>query len=177
MQTSVIADSEADASRLSSKLCASLTDLDSRFDGARHLYKLQTLLNELSEYDDEVEFLALINNTSEHASFSILSHGVAVDVIGVYDVVNRSIRLVWTLDDQFIPNLKATDPTRYLFYRYPIVYDRPLFIYTQSVCAKWYSWSKAFTDTDGVFKCFSALENFLFKNSYLRELETAQARD
>jgi hypothetical protein len=171
MQTSVLSENEVESNRISGRLCSSLSDLDSRFEGARHLYKLQTLLNELAEYDSEIEFLAIINNTSEHASFSILSHGVAIDLIGVYDVVNRSVRLVWTIDDHFVTDLKAIDQTRYLFYRFPIVYDRPLFIYTQSVCAKWYSWSKTFTDTDGVFKAFNALENFLFKNPNLPELD------
>ncbi|QBX06637.1 hypothetical protein H1O16_gp224 [Burkholderia phage BcepSaruman] len=145
----------------------SLRDLDSKHAGSRWLYKLHMLMQETGA---DVPYTSIINNMSEHASFSLLSQGIDLGVYGVYDTVNRSVQLVWTTDPDFVQRTRATEPTRYLFHRYPVVRDRPLFIHTENVCAKWYVWKQAFTNVDGVLKAFNVLENFLFKNPEVAEI-------
>jgi hypothetical protein len=176
MNTSVVAEDATVANVVSHRLSINLADLDSRFEGARQLYKLQKLQEECSGFDQRLRYMAVINNTSEHASFAILSQKTVVYVIGVYDTVNNSVRLVWTTDDTFVETVREHAPTRYTFYRFPEVYDRPLFLYTQSVCAKWYSWSRTFNGIDGILRAFNALENFLYKNPNLPEINRFEKR-
>jgi hypothetical protein len=149
-----------------------LSDLDSRFEGSRQLFKLSQLMDEIAVNPGCMGYAAVVNNTSEHATFSLLSSYVTIYLYGVYDTVNSSVRLVWTTDETFIEQVRRADPVRYVFYRFPVVYTRPLFIYTQSICSKWYQWTKVFTGVDGLVKAFNALEIFLFKdpsvNSYER---------
>lgn len=141
----------------------SMTNLDSRFDASRHLYKLNIAMLEV--YGNErAPFLAIINNIAEHSNFSLLSMGIDLQVLGIYDIVNKSVRLAWSTDPYFINDIKAVDFTRYVFYRFPTLYNRPLFIYTQTVCSKWLRWARDFKDEDGVLKTFNALENFLYKD-------------
>lgn len=148
-------------------LAHELQDLDAKYEGSRWLYKLQRLLETTSDY--HAEYVAIVNNQSEHPSFSILSQGLDLGFYGVYDTVNRSTQLAWSTDPDFVQITRAQEPTRYLFHRYPTVKDRPLFIHTENVCSKWYVWKQAFTNVDGVLKSFNVLENFLFKNPEVAE--------
>lgn len=148
-------------------LAHELQDLDAKYEGSRWLYKLQRLLETTSDY--HAEYVAIVNNQSEHPSFSILSQGLDLGFYGLYDTVNRSTQLAWSTDPDFVQITRAQEPTRYLFHRYPTVKDRPLFIHTENVCSKWYVWKQAFTNVDGVLKAFNVLENFLFKNPEVAE--------
>jgi hypothetical protein len=148
-------------------LAHELQDLDAKYEGSRWLYKLQRLLETTSDY--HAEYVAIVNNQSEHPSISILSQGLDLGFYGVYDTVNRSTQLAWSTDPDFVQITRAQEPTRYLFHRYPTVKDRPLFIHTENVCSKWYVWKQAFTNVDGVLKAFNVLENFLFKNPEVAE--------
>lgn len=148
-------------------LAHELQDLDAKYEGSRWLYKLQRLLETTSDY--HAEYVAIVNNQSEHPSFSILSQGLDLGFYGVYDTVNRSTQLAWSTDPDFVQITRAQEPTRYLFHRYPTVKDRPLFIHKENVCSKWYVWKQAFTNVDGVLKAFNVLENFLFKNPEVAE--------
>jgi hypothetical protein len=161
MLTTVVSDRTPLSMAVSKSLTRCLVDLDSRFEGARQLYKMQMLMKEI---DPRQPYVATINNTSEHATITLLAQGSPLYVLGVYDGVNKSVRLVWTTDPDFVQIVRAEDPTRYVFYRYPDLFDRPLFIHTQNVCANWFSWSKNFEGPDSVLKIFNALENFLYKN-------------
>jgi hypothetical protein len=146
--------------------CSSLLQaIDSMFEGARHLFKMQKMMDDLgTRLISSCPYLLCINNNSQHSYFTLLSQGVQLYVYGVYDTVNRSVRLVWTSDEHFITSCRAVEPTRYVFYRYPTLIDRPLFLHTQVLCSKWAEWSKVFTGPDGVLKAFNALELFLYKN-------------
>ncbi|MGT3783824.1 hypothetical protein ACVTE8_14795 [Staphylococcus aureus] len=151
-------------------LAHELQDLDAKYEGSRWLYKLQRLLETTSDY--HAEYVAIVNNQSEHPSFSILSQGLDLGFYGVYDTVNRSTQLAWSTDPDFVQITRAQEPTRYLFHRYPTVKDLPLFIHTENVCSKWYVWKQAFTNVDGVLKAFNVLENFLFKNPEVAEFRS-----
>lgn len=154
-----------------------LAELDSRFDAARHLYKLNQMMIELeNEYDKELlkkeqrtaadvlRFFSIVHNSGEHPNISLLSSGLHIDLIGVYDLVNSSVRLVWTTDKSFINDVKAYDFPRYVYYRFPTFRDRPIFLYTQALCSKWLEWHRAFEGPSVVLRCFNALEAFLYKD-------------
>jgi hypothetical protein len=93
-------------------LAHELQDLDAKYEGSRWLYKLQRLLETTSDY--HAEYVAIVNNQSEHPSFSILSQGLDLGFYGVYDTVNRSTQLAWSTDPDFVQITRAQEPTRYL---------------------------------------------------------------
>lgn len=140
-----------------------LAVIDSQFSGGRQLYKVYHMMNEVGTELD-ADYVTIINNESDHSSFNILSRGFMVDVFGIYDVVNSSVQLAWSTDEEFINLCRAPDPMRYIFYRYPPVLDRPLFVYTQYLCSKWYKWRRGFDGEASVLKAFNALESFLYKD-------------
>lgn len=139
-----------------------LPDLDSRFDGARQLYKSAKLMQEIGSH---VPYVAVINNTKEHPYLNILVCGVELHVLGVFDTVNRSVRLVFTTDPEFVDKVRFSDYTRYVFHRFPPVTNRPLFLHTQSLISRWYSWSKAFRGADSILRCFNVLECYVLKDA------------
>jgi hypothetical protein len=160
------ADNPLHAQAIASSLARQLPDLDSRFDGARQLYKSQQLMNEV-DTPAHPPYVTVINNMKEHPYFNVLVQGVTLLLIGVFDTVNRSVRLVFTTDADFIERVKADDFTRYVFYRFAPVRDRPIFLHTQSLISRWYFWARAFRGTEGVLKSFNVLEHFLMKDSNL----------
>lgn len=161
MSVYVTADPVASPS-LACLLEKSLPELDARFDGARQLFKSYQLMNEIGS---QVPYIAVINNTKEHPYFNILVCGNELHLIGVYDTVNRSVRLVFTTDPDFIEKARSADYTRYIFHRFPLVSDRPLFLHTQSLISRWYSWSKAFRGPDSILRCFNVLECYVLKDA------------
>jgi hypothetical protein len=140
----------------------SLPELDARFDGARQLYKSNQLMNDIDSYSP---YIAVINNTKDHPYFNILVWDTSLYLTGVYDTVNRSVRLVFTTDPEFMEKVRAVDFTRYVFYRFPVVKNRPLFMHTQSLISRWYNWAKAFRGPDSVLRCFNVLECYILKDA------------
>jgi hypothetical protein len=135
---------------LAGMLQHALPELDASFDGARQLYKSHRLMWDI---DSRFPYVAVINNTKDHPYFNILVWDTALYLIGVYDTVNRSVRLV------------SSDFTRYVFYRFPVVRTRPLFMHTQSLISRWYNWAKAFRGPDSVLRCFNVLECYILKDA------------
>lgn len=169
LTVSVISQSLNASKALTAEMKELLSEIDSRFDGARQLYKLNRLMADVEWVCDE-PYIAIINNQSDHSYFSVLSEKLELHVTGCYDVVNKSVRLMFSTDENWIQDIREAEPTRYIFYRYPPICNRPLFIHTQSLCSRWYSWSNTFTTTDGVLRAFNALEVVLFKNPNLEVL-------
>lgn len=156
-----------DAQAIARGIVRQLPDLDARFEDARQLYKSQQLMNEI-DIPSHPPYVVVINNMKEHPYFNILVQRTTLHLIGVFDTVNRSVRLVFTTDDEFIERVKAEDFTRYVFYRFAPVRDRPIFLHTQSLISRWYFWARAFRGPEGVLKCFNVLEHFLLKDSNLQ---------
>jgi hypothetical protein len=123
-----------------------LPELDARFDGARQLYKSQQLMNDINSYSP---YVAVINNIKDHPYFNILVWDTSLYLTGVYDTVNRSVRLVFATDPEFVEKVRAADFTRYVFYRLPAVTNRPLFMHTQSL----------------ISRCFNVLECYILKDA------------
>jgi len=158
-----LANSSEAALTTCTELAVGLTSLDTKFENSRQLYKVHQLMLDVGTKTSD--FVAVINNESEHCNFNLLAFGgLELEVFGIYDVVNKSIRLMWTTDSSFVSKIKSEDSTRYIFYRFPTLRNRPLFIHTQYVVSKLYKWSLVFDGRDSVLKLFNALENFLYGN-------------
>jgi hypothetical protein len=127
---------------------------------------------------DVLRFFSIVHNTGDHPTIALLSCGVHVDLIGVYDTQNSSVRLVWTTDKDFIATVRAHDFTRYVFYRFPAFKDRPIFLYTQSLCSRWLDWMRIFeSDPSRVLRSFNAMENFLYKDPATPVLPTPARKE
>lgn len=166
LTVTVLAEQESALANLAALCELKLPEIDSMFEGARHLFKMQQMMDDFSKTVTD-PYIICINNNSQHSYFTLLAHGVPLYLYGVYDTVNRSVRLVWTSDAQFIGSCRAVEPTRYVFYRFPVLENRPLFLYTQNLCARWYEWNRIFTGSDGILKAFNTIENLLFKNPHV----------
>jgi len=148
-----------------------LPQMESQYEGARQLYKFNAVQKELKAVPSSQAFVSTIVNTGEHGHIAVLAQWRDVYVYGVYDTENFGVRLVWTTDEWFINDVRAHDFPRYVFYRFPVLQDRPLFLYGQALCSKWWGWTKQFQGPDGVLKAFCALENFLYKEAELPQLQ------
>lgn len=158
------------AMKVNEQLQAKLPLMESSFAFARQLYKFNRIQEEIRRNPQSLSFTSLIINNGDHKHLALLSQWEDVYLYGVYDVVNSNTRLVWTTDEWFMHDVKAQDFTRYVFYRFPVLRDRPLFLYSQALCSKWYGWSKQFQGPDGVLKSFNALENYILKEPELSSL-------
>jgi hypothetical protein len=165
LTVTVLSEHESDRIHLANFCEDKLVAIDSMFEGARHLYKMQMLMDDLA-YDEP--YIICINNQSNHSYFTLLTNGHTLYVYGIYDTVNRSVRIVWTSDPQFLDNTK--NGTRYVFYRYPVLKNRPMFIYSQAIISKWAEWVKIFNQPDGLLRSFNALEQFLYKDPTVANL-------
>jgi len=144
-----------------------LEDLDSQYEDTRFLFKLNKLMAVVHQRVLENSavvgpYVAVVNNTGMHGSFSLFSHERPLYVYGIYDAVNTSVQLVWTTSETFVRELRATNLTRYLIYRFPDVLDRPLFINTQVICRRWHDWMKSFKGGDANLRAFNVLETALY---------------
>jgi len=172
LTVTVLSEHEEDRVHLANFCEDKLLAIDSMFEGARHLYKMQMLMDDLA-YDEP--YTICVNNQSSHSYFTLLTNGHTLYVYGIYDTVNRSVRLVWTNDPHFWDSARAESATRYVFYRYPVLTNRPMFIYSQAIISKWAEWIKIFNQPDGLLRSFNALENFLFKDSRIASLTNQQS--
>jgi hypothetical protein len=164
--TQTIAGSTLNSRLVTAILKRGLEEIDAKFEGARHLYRLNKLMEEIHSLFDE-PYVSVINNQSDHSYFVVLANRREIFVTGCYDTVNKSVRLMFSTDNSWIQSIRSAEPTRYVFYRYPNISGSPLFLHTQSLCSRWYSWTNTFTETDGVLKAFNALETVLYKDPNL----------
>jgi hypothetical protein len=162
--------------RANARMAEWLPVMEGQYEDARQLYKFNELQKRLKELPGAQPFTSTIVNRGEHGHFGILSQWKDVHTYGVYDTQNFGVRFVWTTDEWFINDVKSVDFTRYVFYRFPVLQDRPLFIYSQAVCSKWYGWMKIFKgQPDCILRAFCSLENYLFKEAELRNLQVSHA--
>lgn len=119
--------------------------------------KLGTLLRDL-RIDHPHLGTVFINTEGDHGSWSLLRiGGPTVKLIGVKGP--HDTQLVWSHADIVRP-LRQYDINRYCFHRFFDVEDQ-LFLNTQALCSKWWSWSKS--QSQDVIRTFNALEVMLFK--------------
>lgn len=157
----------AQPSEVEIRLRPLLEEIDVRYETGRQLYRLQQVLYAVVSdltIRSSLPFTSVINSEGYHSSLSFLTSFVEVYVFGVYDTINTSTRLIFSTDPKYLEIVRASNPTRFVFYRFPTIVNRPLFVYGQSVCSKWLGWIKGFSGQDATMKAFNALENFLFKD-------------
>lgn len=152
------------------RLVSYINTMDGSFAYARQLYKFNHIQKQIAASPHSSSFLSVVVNDGDHGHIGLLSHEQDLYIYGVYDLVNISVRLVWTTDEWFISDVREQDFTRYIFYRLPTLRNRPLFLYSQALCSKWYGWTKQFQGTDGTLKAFNALEHYLYKEPEIPSL-------
>lgn len=138
--------------------------IDSRFDGARQLHKMWRVMREVSRATEGAKYAMCIEDKSDHPSFTFISHGIPIHLFGVYDLVNSNVHLAWSTDQEFPSIIRRDNPTRYVFYRYPVLRFKPVFVHTQFLISKWYKWTRSFTGTDALLRQFNAMEYALYKD-------------
>lgn len=158
------------SSEVNEQLIHRIEQMESSFGYARQLYKLYRIQQDIVQQPESRSFLSMIVNDGQHGHTGLLSNDRNFYIYGIYDVVNSGVRIVWTTDEWFVSDVRETDYTRYVFYRLPVLRDRPLFLYSQALCSKWYGWTNQFTGTDGLLKSFNALETYLYKEPEIPSL-------
>lgn len=152
-----------EASVLSS-ICNILPHMESEYEATRQLYKLHMIMVGLRARS-AFPYLSHVISQGDSNHVGILAQGITLYVLGVYDTIARSVQLVWTDDEYFMSDLRAREPGRYVFYRFPDLSNRPLFLFSPALVSKWLGWTKKFQGPDCLLKSFNALELYLYKDA------------
>lgn len=148
-------------------LAGDLSVLDSKYEGARQIYKLSQLIR------CQIEPFAAVVNIAKTAteekltasgSFYLLSLGVPLYFALVFDTEEDSVQLVWSTLD-FKKEIQDNRLIRYVFFPLPTVLNRPVFIDAQNICARWWRLTRSFGESkQGILKACNALELILYKD-------------
>lgn len=150
------------SSALLEPLRKGLQAADSNDIGARYQFKINQIVNDLS--CDE-PFAASINNTATHGTMNLASRGIPIYLLGMYDLKDNSVQLIWSTHVGMEQRIRNKFPLRYVFYRFPTIQDYSVSIITQAVCHGWWKWARLFSDvSSGVLTAFNALEMNIFKD-------------
>lgn len=158
---------ESDAA---SEICNALNTLDSEYEGARQLYKLGKMLDGLnSQNHATLVNIEASTDAGSQGSFYLLSAGQPIFVCLVMDQKpdERSVRLLFSTFDP-IPHIRlacVNEPNRYVFFRFPNLVSRPLFLWSSYMCKRWYSANRDLQNNAlGLITACNALENQLYKD-------------
>lgn len=150
------------------KALASIRDvlphMESEYESARQLYKLHMIMAGLKSFSPS-PYVSHVVSQGDSNHVGILVRGLTLYVTGVYDTIARSVQLVWTDDEYFLSDLRAREPGRYVFYRFPDLSNRPLFLFSPALVSKWLRWVTKFQGPDCLLKSFNALELYLYKDA------------
>lgn len=147
-------------------LAASLSVLDSQYDGERQLYKLQKLMSTLTGSWHAVVNVSNTGAAGEALSgaFYLLASNQPLHVALIFNSRSGSVQLVWaTFDVRHA--LRSRRDLDYSVIALPTLYDRPLFVPSQALCSKWWRMHNSFDGQRyGIVKAANALEAMLYKN-------------
>lgn len=132
---------------------STVSQLDS-MDGSNYKAKLQQLL---SDAGPGFQAVIINHNVSTHSSFGIVTAGSELYLWGLYDDQLGQAYLLWSSDMNEIVNVAASNPLRYLVYRFPVLQWDCLFIQIETICIRWWRWTKNGT----TLRAFNALERRL----------------
>ncbi len=152
------------------QLVAKIEELDSLYPDARQLYKLQKLMDSCDN-----TFAAVVNIASAvqdqmpvSGSFYLLAKGIVLYVVLVFDIEENSVQLVWSTED-IMKIMQASHMFRYVIYPMHKLDQRPMFIHTQQICARWWKLMKTFGDNKhSMIRAANALEILLYKDPNLK---------
>jgi hypothetical protein len=144
-------------SPVASQLYQRVSVLDSS-PGPTYRSKLLDLLGYMDDLVCEGPRIAVLNNisTSTHGSLALLGDFV---YFGLHDPQANVSYLMWTTEPGDLPMLQARYPLRYLVYRFPQI--PVVFLAGESVCSKWWRWTKSAP----LLHAFNALEMRLSNGS------------
>lgn len=151
-------------------LARGLEGLDSEHVGARQIFKLGKLMESLpadTPWASVVNIMACgpeASTSSSGGSFYLMCQGSPLWLYIVCDLKDNSVRLVWCSVD-IKPLIREQDLIRYAFYSLPTLQSGPLFISTQFVCSRWWTFLKTFgTSRTALLRACNALEVLLYKD-------------
>ena len=135
---------------------ATLASLDSKHEGARQLYKLNTIMPEIYPSD------WVIVNTKKVSDAPGTFYILANEAVYAYFMVDKdSVTLMFSSLD-LKDYIRSISLNRYLFYRLPVISNRPVFINTKLLCARWQDLKH------DMLRGFNALESNIFKDPSIR---------
>lgn len=150
-----------------------LSELDAAYATSRQLFKLNELLKTVKgEYAATVN----ISNTAADGelvsgSFYLLSSAAPIYVSMVFDTLSGTAQLVWATFD-FQTQMQRLKQFRYAFYKMPVLMDRPLFVPSQSLCSKWWTFGRKFEASRyATLRAANALELLMYKDPELAQTE------
>lgn len=148
------------------ELSEQLAKLDTQYEGARQLYKLQRLMDRMP--DDWHASVNVCNSgadgTAQSGAFYVMSAGDPMFITLVFDSATGSVQLVWSTFD-IKTRLRQSNALNYSFFMLPSRRRAPLFIPSQSLCSKWWRLTKTFEDHRwALIKTCNAIEMMLYKN-------------
>ena len=158
---------------IATEVSVALNTLDSEYEGAKQLYKLGKMRDGLNpkRHATIVNIEASTANGSQ-GSFYLLSTEAPIYTCLVMDQKEdeRSVRLLFSTFDP-IPHIRlecAKEVNRYVFFRFPNVVSRPLFLWSTYVCKRWYSANRDLQNNQlGLVTACNALEVQLYKDHTL----------
>lgn len=147
-------------------LAEHLSVLDSQYEGARQLYKLQRLMDKMPD-----QWHAVVNvshsgadGLAQSGAFYVMSASDPMFVTLVFDSLTGSVQLVWSTFD-IKARLRQLQAMNYSFFSMPTQRHSPLFVPSQNLCSKWWRLSNTFKDSRwSLIKTCNALEMMLYKN-------------
>lgn len=134
-------------------LAADLETIDSDH-GPNYRTKLLQVMDGLPS---DLMGVVLNESTSTHSSIALVA-GSDLHLYGLYDTQRQQAHLLWTTDPQVMLELLARSPLRYLVYRFPILFQNCVFLQIETICSKWYRWTKS----GQALQAFNALEQRLY---------------
>jgi len=154
------------------ELSAELSTLDSQFEGARQLFKLQKLLDRF-----QGQWFSVVNvsnfgadGTAQSGGFYLLSSDHPLHIALVFDSNSGSVQLVWATFD-FKRSLREQQGFNYSFFLLPTERRMPLFVPSQALCSKWWRLTQSFDGQRyGLLKACNAIEMILYKNPHAAKL-------
>lgn len=154
-------------------LASGLEELDSLFPDARQLYKLNHLLDTIA-----YPFAASVNISSAvregdpvSGSFYLLSRTIPLYFALVFDIDENSVQLMWSTYD-FKTDIQTRSLFRYVFFAFTPIVNRPVFLHSQNLCARWWNFIKGFGEgRHGLLRASNALEMLLYKDPTIETYE------
>lgn len=156
------------------RLQQGLEAMDAQHGDARQLFKLGQLLGSI-----ESDFAAVVNiagslqsETPVSGAFYLLSKGTPLYLALVFDAEEQTTQLVWsTLDFKAV--IQGRGQHRYIFFPFPQVIDRPIFLHTQNLCSRWYRLRRDTKVGDSLLllRAANALELALYKDPEIRTIK------
>jgi hypothetical protein len=152
--------------------------MESEYEFTRQLYKMHRYMQELKAMDTCRPYIAHLVNQGDPSHVGLMAQGQILHVLGAYDTIAGSVQLVWTTDTHLMGDVRTAEPGRYVFYRMPVLADRPLFLFSPALVSKWIGWVRKFQGPDCILRAFNALELYLYKEAEVptRSLNYGQSK-